>query len=402
LSSAPVPIWATPTAGTATGRRRSTTKAVSGVRRPSQRRRLSVDRRTFDFYHTFLGYPKATVAEVQGYALGGGFELALMADHLRRRTRHPHRHAGHPFPSAPRSVPFTCSSTAWGRPWCGGSSSLATASRLRSSNTSASSPRCSTTTSRRPRCLVGPQSRQDARRWHRDRQGGRSGSSSSCRRTKARRSSATWSTPTAPTAVRRRRVQLREDPSRAWGEAGVRAARRPLPRPRTLIVANNSRVLQRKKPQQIADELRALIVSGQLGEGDCLGREPELVERFGVSRPSLREALRILEAEGLITVGRGVLGGVFVHEPDQRMTARTAALVLADPQCLSGRRVRRPQHAGANRCTCRGGVSGPAGCRRELRRLTAEQEKVIEDPDAFGSPTPGFTRALSASPATRR
>ncbi|HEY2302056.1 MAG TPA: enoyl-CoA hydratase/isomerase family protein [Acidimicrobiales bacterium] len=50
------------------------------ARRPSQRRRLTVDRRTFDFYHTFLGYPKATVAEVRGYALGGGFELALMAD----------------------------------------------------------------------------------------------------------------------------------------------------------------------------------------------------------------------------------------------------------------------------------------------------------------------------------
>jgi enoyl-CoA hydratase len=49
-------------------------------RRPSQRRRLSVDRKTFGFYHTFLGYPKVTVAEVRGYALGGGFELALMAD----------------------------------------------------------------------------------------------------------------------------------------------------------------------------------------------------------------------------------------------------------------------------------------------------------------------------------
>ena len=49
-------------------------------RRPSQRRRLSVDRQTFDFYHEFLGYPKVTVAEVNGYALGGGFELALMAD----------------------------------------------------------------------------------------------------------------------------------------------------------------------------------------------------------------------------------------------------------------------------------------------------------------------------------
>jgi enoyl-CoA hydratase len=48
--------------------------------RPSQRRRLAVDREAFGFYHTFMGYPKATVAEVRGYALGGGFELALMAD----------------------------------------------------------------------------------------------------------------------------------------------------------------------------------------------------------------------------------------------------------------------------------------------------------------------------------
>jgi enoyl-CoA hydratase/carnithine racemase len=49
-------------------------------RRPSQRRRLSVDRKTFGFYHAFMGFPKVTVAEVSGYALGGGFELALMAD----------------------------------------------------------------------------------------------------------------------------------------------------------------------------------------------------------------------------------------------------------------------------------------------------------------------------------
>ena len=49
-------------------------------RRPSQRRRLLVDRRTFEFYQFFLGYPKVTVVEAAGFALGGGLELALMAD----------------------------------------------------------------------------------------------------------------------------------------------------------------------------------------------------------------------------------------------------------------------------------------------------------------------------------
>jgi enoyl-CoA hydratase len=48
--------------------------------RPSQRRRLTVDRKSFDFYHNFLGFPKVTVGEISGYALGGGFEMALMAD----------------------------------------------------------------------------------------------------------------------------------------------------------------------------------------------------------------------------------------------------------------------------------------------------------------------------------
>jgi enoyl-CoA hydratase/carnithine racemase len=51
-----------------------------GERRPSQRRRLAVDRVSFGFYHDFLYFPKVTVAQVETYALGGGFELALMAD----------------------------------------------------------------------------------------------------------------------------------------------------------------------------------------------------------------------------------------------------------------------------------------------------------------------------------
>ncbi len=48
--------------------------------RPSQRRRLTVDRKTFGFYHNFMGFPKVTVGEISGFALGGGFEMALMTD----------------------------------------------------------------------------------------------------------------------------------------------------------------------------------------------------------------------------------------------------------------------------------------------------------------------------------
>ena len=46
------------------------------------------------------------------------------------------------------------------------------------------------------------------------------------------------------------------------------------------------RARRREKPEQIADELRRLIIAGELDEGDSLGHEPDLIERFGVSRPN--------------------------------------------------------------------------------------------------------------------
>src|ERR1700732_3249964 len=48
--------------------------------RPSQRRRLIVDRKSFGFYHNLMGFPKVTVGEISGYALGGGLEMVLMTD----------------------------------------------------------------------------------------------------------------------------------------------------------------------------------------------------------------------------------------------------------------------------------------------------------------------------------
>jgi len=58
----------------------ATTDSRSAKGRPSQRRRLTVDRKSFSFYHNLMGFPKVTVGEIDGYALGGGFEIALMTD----------------------------------------------------------------------------------------------------------------------------------------------------------------------------------------------------------------------------------------------------------------------------------------------------------------------------------
>ena len=158
-------------------------------------------------------------------------------------------------------------------------------------------------------------------------------------------------------------------------------------------VAPRSGSRSREKPELIADELRALIVSGELADGASLGREPDLVERFGVSRPSLREALRILEAEGLITVVRGVLGGVIVHHPDERMTARTAALVLQSRNVTLGD-VHQARSAIEPACVRILAESPRRAMIKELTELVEEQRRVVDDPEEFGQANARFHERL--------
>ena len=78
----------------------------------------------------------------------------------------------------------------------------------------------------------------------------------------------------------------------------------------------------------IAQEIRSKIVRGRLKEGDVLPPEQELTEQFGVSRPVLRQALRILESERLVEVRRGQHGGPVVRRPDAGMVGRHFGLLL--------------------------------------------------------------------------
>jgi DNA-binding FadR family transcriptional regulator len=78
----------------------------------------------------------------------------------------------------------------------------------------------------------------------------------------------------------------------------------------------------------VAARIRRAIVKGELVEGTELPPEAVLLPEFGVSRPTLREAFRLLEAEGLITILRGARGGSIVRRPDEDVAARYAALCL--------------------------------------------------------------------------
>src|SRR5690606_34627699 len=73
-----------------------------------------------------------------------------------------------------------------------------------------------------------------------------------------------------------------------------------------------------KMAETVAAQLRKMIVRGELKEGDRLMSEAELMAQFGISRPTLREAIRILESESLLTITRGSREGARVNKPDHK------------------------------------------------------------------------------------
>lgn len=75
----------------------------------------------------------------------------------------------------------------------------------------------------------------------------------------------------------------------------------------------------------IVEQLRLLMRQGQLNAGDRLPSERQLCERFGVSRVTVREALRVLEATGLVEIRVGARGGAFVTAPSSRLVGEGIA-----------------------------------------------------------------------------
>jgi len=89
-------------------------------------------------------------------------------------------------------------------------------------------------------------------------------------------------------------------------------------------------------PDRIADEIRGLILDGRLGADARLPGEQDLATEFGVSRPTIREALKRLAAQNLIRTRRGATGGTFVNrigwaEARDQLVATATMLVSMTP-----------------------------------------------------------------------
>jgi DNA-binding FadR family transcriptional regulator len=109
---------------------------------------------------------------------------------------------------------------------------------------------------------------------------------------------------------------------------GDEASSRQLPVPEELFkTVSSSRV-----SQVIVEQIRLLLKEERLRPGDRLPSERELCVHFGVSRVTVREALRILEASGLVEIRVGARGGAFVTTPSsRRMGEGLAALISLSP-----------------------------------------------------------------------
>src|SRR2546421_11491774 len=89
-----------------------------------------------------------------------------------------------------------------------------------------------------------------------------------------------------------------------------------------------------KASDVLADDLRERILLGEFPEGTALPTERDLVAQTQMSRATVREALRILEVQGLIRIKTGRAGGAYVQKPDDESVADSVALAIR------GRRIR--------------------------------------------------------------
>jgi DNA-binding FadR family transcriptional regulator len=139
-----------------------------------------------------------------------------------------------------------------------------------------------------------------------------------------------------------------------------------------------------KASELVAATLRRQIVTGELKPGELLPNEAVLMQDFGVSRPTLREAFRILESEAIITVLRGARGGGRVLEPDGAVAARYMGILLQ----YQGTPLTDVYQARTEIEVSAVGMLGGSKRRpavRTLEELALEAEGLLNDDDGFAA-----------------
>ncbi|UGQ13173.1 FadR family transcriptional regulator [Yinghuangia sp. ASG 101] len=140
-----------------------------------------------------------------------------------------------------------------------------------------------------------------------------------------------------------------------------------------------------KAADVLAAEVRERILSGEFTEGMALPPERQLVEQTGLSRATVREALRILEVEQLLEIRPGRGGGAFVHRPNRESLASTVQLVIRGQQIRLDA-LHETREAIEPTCAA---LAAERRTERDLAALDAAQVELVE----AGDDIPRFLRA---------
>ncbi|MEA2683702.1 MAG: hypothetical protein QOK05_2030 [Chloroflexota bacterium] len=97
-----------------------------------------------------------------------------------------------------------------------------------------------------------------------------------------------------------------------------------------ILQLDGKRIIRRQKTAVvIADAIAEDIFARRLSPGTVLATEAQMIAEFGVGRATLREALRLLESEGLVVVRAGPNGGAIVQQPTPHRLARLLSILLS-------------------------------------------------------------------------
>src|SRR5215475_12000635 len=151
---------------------------------------------------------------------------------------------------------------------------------------------------------------------------------------------------------------------------------------------------------QIVAQVRDALFAKKLKPGDFLGTEKDLAERFGVSRIVARDALRTLEAQGIVEIKVGAGGGARIARGNPRLFAEALAVQL-DLTGVSVREILDAQRAIECLAAELAAENASAADHATLRRLIAEAEQLIGERDAFTRSSLAFHLAVAEASHNR-
>ena len=151
---------------------------------------------------------------------------------------------------------------------------------------------------------------------------------------------------------------------------------------------------------QIVAHVRDALFAKELRPGDFLGTEKDLAERFGVSRIVARDALRTLEAQGIVDIKVGSGGGARIAQGNARLFAEALAVQL-DLAGVSAGEIMDAQRAIECHAAELAAINATAEDHARLRELLADAERKIDDVPAFTRSSHEFHLAVAEASHNR-